>query len=214
MRVTGCEIDERAVLLSGVNARLNGVQDRVHPLRSDLYAELPEGSFDVVVANPPMVAVPAGIPYPFVGDGGPDGFGVILRIIEGLPGRLAPRGAAYTLGVASAGDELPLALGALRSEARRLGLRIRLTVTSEHDAGSGGTWDRAIAATSLSFEGSAVTQSSLEERASKVARGYANLGVRRVVSFFMVMSKDASGDVDVLDVRAENSRMTSGWYVA
>ncbi len=214
MRVTGCEIDERAVLLSGVNTRLNGVADRVHLLRSDLCAELPEGSFDVVVANPPMVAVPAGIPYPFVGDGGPDGFGVILRIIEELPGRLAPRGAAYTLGVAAAGDELPLALGALRSEARRLGLRIRLTVTSEHDAGSGSTWDRAIAATSLSFEGSAVTQSSLEERTSKVVQGYADLGVHRVVFFFMTVAEEQHGSVGVLDVRSEHPQNHQGWYVA
>ncbi|MFC2624070.1 MAG: hypothetical protein ACFN0W_05620 [Propionibacterium acidifaciens] len=161
-----------------------------------------------------MVAIPPGMPYPFIRDGGPDGFGVIIRIIEEPPGRLAPRGNAYTLGVAAADDELLLALGTLRSEARRLGLRIRLTVTGEHDAGSGSTWDGAIAVTSLSFESSAVTQSSLEERTSKVARGYANLGVRRVVFFFMVMSTDISGDVDVLDVRAENSRMTSEWYVA
>lgn len=214
MRVTGCEINERAVHLCGVNARLNGVQDRVHPLRSDLYAELPEGSFDVVVANPPMVAVPPGIPYPFVGDGGPDGFGVILRIIEELPGRLAPRGNAYTLGVAAAGDELPLALDALRSEARRLGLRMRLTVTSEHGAGSGSTWDRAIAATSLSFEGSAVTQSSLEERTIQVSQGYADLGAHRVVFFFMTVAEEQHGSVGVLDVRSEHPQNHQGWYVA
>lgn len=214
MEVTGCEINERAVHLCGMNARLNGLKGRVHPLRSDLYAELSKGAFDVVVANPPMVAVPPGIPYPFVGDGGPDGFRVIFRIMEGLPGRLAPRGTAYTLGAAAAGDELPLAIDALRSESRRLGLMVRITVTSEHEAGSGSTWDKAIAATSLNFTESEVTQSSLEQRTSKVAQGYADLGVRRVVFFFMAMTIDSSGGLDVLDVRVENPPMASGWYVA
>lgn len=214
MRVTGCEIDERAVLLSGVNARLNGVADRVRSLRSDLCAELPEGSFDVVVANPPMVAVPPGIPYPFVGNGGPDGFGVILRIIEELPGRLAPRGAAYTLGVAAAGDELPLALGALRSGARRLGLRIRLTVTAEQDAGPDGLWNREMAATSLAFEGSEITRDSLDERARRVAQGYADLGARKVVFFFMTVAEEPHGSVGVLDVRAEHPQNHQGWYAA
>lgn len=182
--------------------------------RSDPYAELPEGSLDFIVANPSMVAVPPGMPYPFIRDGGPDGFGVIIRIIEEPPGRLAPRGNAYTLGVAAADDELLFALGTLRSEARRLGLRIRLTVTGEHDAGSGSTWDGAIAVTSLSFEGSAVTQSSLEERTSKVVQGYADLGVHRVVFFFMTVAEEQHGSVGVLDVRSEHPQNHQGWYVA
>jgi len=214
LQVIGCEIDEQAALLARVNARLNGVADRFRSLRSDLYAELPDGEFDVIVADPPMVAVPPGIPYPFVGNGGPDGLAVILRIIEGLPGRLAPSGIARTLGVAAAGDEFPLALDTLRISARRLDLRIRLTLTAEQDVGSDSNWNRAIAATSLGFEGSPVTQSCLEVRARQVAQGYADMGVRKVVFFFMTIIGESPGSVSVLDTRAECPRVNSGWYVA
>lgn len=212
--MTGCEIDEQAALLARVNARLNGVADRFRSLRSDLYAELPEGEFDVIVANPPMVAIPSRIPYPFVGNGGPDGLAVILRIIEGLPGRLAPSGVARTLGVAAAGDEFPLALDTLRTSARRHDLRIRLTLTAEQDVGSDSNWNRAIAAASLGFEGLPITQSCLEVRARQVAQGYADMGVRKVVFFFMAIIGESPGSVNILDTRAECPRVNSGWYVA
>ena len=96
-RVVACDVDERAVAC----AAANGVE--VH--RGDLFEPLPrglEGRVDVVVGVVPYVPTPelallqrdtfafeSELSY----DGGPDGAGVLRRVIAGAPRFLRPGGA-------------------------------------------------------------------------------------------------------------------------
>lgn len=54
-RVTAVDISAEALAVAGQNARDNSVEERIILVRADLQA-LPEGEFDLVVANPPYIA--------------------------------------------------------------------------------------------------------------------------------------------------------------
>src|SRR3954469_8873745 len=56
--VTAVDLSRRAVITAKINARLNGV--RLRALRSDLFSELGDARFDVIVSNPPYVPSPSG----------------------------------------------------------------------------------------------------------------------------------------------------------
>jgi release factor glutamine methyltransferase len=88
-RIILADINPRALVFARVNAALAGLADRVTIVESDLYAKI-EGSFDLVVANPPYIIDPAHRTYR---DGGGDlGTELGLRMVrEALP-RLAPGG--------------------------------------------------------------------------------------------------------------------------
>ncbi len=36
--------------------------------------------FDLICMNPPLLPIPSGLGYPFIGDGGPDGLAVTRRV--------------------------------------------------------------------------------------------------------------------------------------
>jgi SAM-dependent methyltransferase len=81
------DINPRALQFARVNSQLNGVP--AHTVQSDLYAAL-EGSFDLILANPPYLCDEKERAYRH--GAGKLGTGLSLRIVEeGLP-RLAPGG--------------------------------------------------------------------------------------------------------------------------
>ncbi|HEU4974403.1 MAG TPA: HemK2/MTQ2 family protein methyltransferase [Baekduia sp.] len=92
--VTAVDVSRRAVLTAAINARLNGV--RVDAIRSDLFAQLGDRAFDVIVSNPPYV--PAGtdeLPSRGPGrtwDAGRDGRALLDRLLAGAPAHLRPGG--------------------------------------------------------------------------------------------------------------------------
>lgn len=88
-RIILADINPSALVYARVNATLAGIADRVTLVESDLYANI-EGSFDLVVANPPYIVDPAHRTYR---DGGAElGTALGLRMVrEALP-RLAPGG--------------------------------------------------------------------------------------------------------------------------
>ncbi|HEY6599375.1 MAG TPA: 50S ribosomal protein L3 N(5)-glutamine methyltransferase, partial [Pseudomonadales bacterium] len=49
------DIDEGALALAQKNAALHRVDDRVSVVRADVYDGLPQGTFDLIVTNPPYV---------------------------------------------------------------------------------------------------------------------------------------------------------------
>ena len=91
-----------ALELARANAQILGVGDRAAFLASD-WLEAVEGSFDLVVANPPylsaadMAALSPEVrdhdPAPAL-DGGPDGLSAYRRIVPGLRKALRPGGFA------------------------------------------------------------------------------------------------------------------------
>lgn len=102
--VVSVELNAEAVQAARFNGALNGVQDRLRVRRGDLYDPLANGRFDLIVANPPFIPVPAGVPFSGVGAGGEDGLDVLRPLLEGLPARLAEGGEAlvYAEGVGDA----------------------------------------------------------------------------------------------------------------
>ncbi|TDB82240.1 50S ribosomal protein L11 methyltransferase [Micromonospora sp. KC721] len=92
--VTAIDVVPEAVRATGVSSRLNGVADRVRPLRCALEEFTPPGRYSVVAANLPGVPVPPGIRYSPAGDGGPDGLRLIRRLVDRLSELMEPDGTA------------------------------------------------------------------------------------------------------------------------
>ncbi|MEU8243517.1 class I SAM-dependent methyltransferase [Actinoplanes missouriensis] len=85
--VFAVDINDRALQYTAVNAALAGVGN-VRPVHSDLLSGV-DGTFDLVVTNPPFMIDPAGRAYR---DGGTNGYELSLRIIDQAAPRLAPGG--------------------------------------------------------------------------------------------------------------------------
>lgn len=94
------DLDPQAVAVAERNVDLHNLGDRVRVVRSDLFAELPGQSWDLVVSNPPYVdhidlgSLPPEYRHePSLGlDGGGQGLDVVAELLEALPTRLAPDG--------------------------------------------------------------------------------------------------------------------------
>lgn len=82
------DINERALVLAGVNARLAGA-DNVQARLSDLLKDL-EGEFDLVLSNPPFILDPDKLRYRHGGD--MRGAGLSLQIVDAALERLAAGG--------------------------------------------------------------------------------------------------------------------------
>ncbi|TQS43159.1 methyltransferase [Cryptosporangium phraense] len=86
-QVLAVDINDTALRYASVNALQAGVA--VEPCRSDLLDDV-DGSFDLIVSNPPFMIDPAGRTYR--DGGGPGGHGLTLEIIGAAASRLAPGG--------------------------------------------------------------------------------------------------------------------------
>jgi release factor glutamine methyltransferase len=92
---TATDVSTRALEIARENAERHGVAARITFVKADLFAD---GTFDVVISNPPYVATEEleGLPPEVLHepiqalDGGPDGLDVIRRIVAGARAR-APR---------------------------------------------------------------------------------------------------------------------------
>ena len=82
------DINPAALRAAEINARLAGVEN-VRPVHSDMLSGL-EGSFDLIVSNPPFMVDAGGRAYRH--GGGPLGAGLSLRVVEAAAERLAPGG--------------------------------------------------------------------------------------------------------------------------
>lgn len=82
------DINDRALTLTGVNARLAGTA-KVAAHHSDLLKDL-DGDFDLVLSNPPYILDPAKLRYRHGGD--MRGAGLSLQIVESALARLRPGG--------------------------------------------------------------------------------------------------------------------------
>jgi release factor glutamine methyltransferase len=93
--VTAVDLSRRAVMTAKINARLNGV--RLRAVRSDLFSELGDARFDVIVSNPPYVPsrtdeLPTSGPER-AWDAGRDGRVILDRLLAEAPAHLRRGGA-------------------------------------------------------------------------------------------------------------------------
>ena len=87
-QVSAADINDRALALAAVNARLNatpGVETRHSDLLNDL-----DGEFDLVLSNPPYILDPDKLRYRHGGD--MRGAGLSLQIVDAALERMAPGG--------------------------------------------------------------------------------------------------------------------------
>ncbi len=55
-RVIGSDISSDALAVAESNRRLHGMEDRLELVQSDLFVDVPERDYDIIVSNPPYVA--------------------------------------------------------------------------------------------------------------------------------------------------------------
>lgn len=107
LRWTAVDLSSDAVNAANFNASLNACADRYAAIHSDLYSAVRDQTFDLVIANPPFIPVPASASFPVYGSGGEDGLSVLGPLLRDLPAHLNPGGYGliYAEGV-GAGDRL------------------------------------------------------------------------------------------------------------
>jgi release factor glutamine methyltransferase len=145
--VLAVEVAAGALAVASWNVRELGLSTRVRLLAGDLFAPLGalSASLDLVVANPPYLpsAVIASLP-PEVSrhepraalDGGPDGLGVIRRIVAGAPPVLKPGGWLLM----EIGEEQAGPLASLMAAEGFSGIRARRDLTGV-ERYIGGRWE-------------------------------------------------------------------------
>ena len=92
-RVVATDINPRAIVLAGVNAAINGI-DNVELRVGDMFAPVAGERFDLVMSQPPFVARPTGRDTATFLFGGARGDEFALRLLAELPQILAPNGVA------------------------------------------------------------------------------------------------------------------------
>jgi SAM-dependent methyltransferase len=95
-RAVGVDINPRAVALSRINAALNGITNTEF-YESDLFSALPGQRFDVIVSQPPFVALlPGEHPITYL-HGGARGDELPLQVLAQIPDHLSESGIAFVL---------------------------------------------------------------------------------------------------------------------
>lgn len=91
--VVGVDINPRAIAFARFNAALNGIGN-VEFVLSDLLGSV-EGSCDLLLANPPYIPDCSADAGENFWSGGEQGTGILRRVVEAIPERLDPDGAAH-----------------------------------------------------------------------------------------------------------------------
>ncbi len=130
--IVGTDLNVEAVAVAEFNAALNGVADRVDMRCGSLYAPVRGEQFNLIVANPPFLPVPAQVEHPLAmcGNGGADGFSVLGELLVDPRAHLAPGGTALIyaegLGVHHEGHDHAFIGERLRLLAEASGLDVTL----------------------------------------------------------------------------------------
>ena len=99
-RIHATDLSKDALEVARRNIADSDKENRIELYEGDLFAPLPKGRYDIILANPPYVdeAAMAALPPEYrhepamALDGGRDGLAIVHRILAGANERLAPRG--------------------------------------------------------------------------------------------------------------------------
>jgi hypothetical protein len=192
--------------LAGVNVALNGCEQIIEVRMGDLYEPLDAHErFDLIAANPPLLPIPAELPYPFIGDGGPDGLRVTRRIVAGAPGHLTESGRLQTLGVTLSDGFLPLVLDQFEDWATTCGLDLTLNITAHVPAGAHAAWTHGLADTIAT-----VSDLDTDHVLGRLLDGYGALGASHVCAYFLT-GRPGSGRLRLQDVAPVTTQ--GFWYI-
>jgi release factor glutamine methyltransferase len=95
-RVVATDLVPECVAAIRANALLNGVADRIEVRLGDCYEPVSGLTFNLICTNPPQMPTPPGCdrddPEALSDNGGPDGWKILDRVIQGAPRHLSPGG--------------------------------------------------------------------------------------------------------------------------
>lgn len=92
------EYNPTVVPYTHLNVTLNEVNDKIEIIESDLYTDIGDRKFDLIVSNPPFIPVPNSVKYPICGTGGEDGLVLIDKIVSGFEHYLQDNGIGIIIG--------------------------------------------------------------------------------------------------------------------
>ena len=100
VQVDAADISEDALAVARQNVADYGLDDRVRPVRSDLFAQLEGERYDLIISNPPYVTRSAVDAFPpeyraeptLAHLGGEDGLDLVRLILDAAPEHLTPGG--------------------------------------------------------------------------------------------------------------------------
>lgn len=178
--VTAVELDAEVCRYVSLNAAMNGLAHRVEVRCGDLYAPVRGRRFDHVTANPPLVPIPAGIDYPAVGDGGPDGLALFWRVIDGMLPALSPSGTGHVLGTCFSDGVEPALDRPLARWAEERGADVHLTVIARQRLARGQPFFDAVVEVVVAHSGldRPLAQEAMAELADAHGGWLANVVVR------------------------------------
>lgn len=98
--VDAVDISADALMVAARNIADYGLAERIRLVQSDLFAAIPDGRYDLIIANPPYVSAAAVQAFPpeyraepvLAHLGGQDGLDIVRRILENAPKHLTPGG--------------------------------------------------------------------------------------------------------------------------
>lgn len=204
LRESYCRFRKTSDVYKEINASCNSLSDNVIVRTGDLFSPLgPKETFDVIVANPPLLPIPEGIPYPFVGDGGPDGLTVVRRIIAGMRGRLTNQGQFLMVGMSCRDDFSILSTSELSDMLSGAGLAGLMTVISSYGIGDTNPWISGVALTSKAH--SPQSAANIREIKERLVREYAQQGATAVCTYVLRAWPSACPKLTVRDYSGDNN---------
>ena len=104
------DVNPRACEFQRANAERNGIDASRYEICHEAIERFePRTPFDLVLANPPFVPTPPGIPGTLTSDGGPEGNGLLEPLLQKLDRLLVPEGHAFVYVMQVVAEGRPLA---------------------------------------------------------------------------------------------------------
>lgn len=209
--VHAVDINPIATALSVKNAELNGLSDRIDSITGDLYRTVGlRDDYRLIVANPPLLPIPDGMPYPFVGDGGPTGLSIANRVLSGARDRLAEDGQILAVCATRADDHGLMDTESIVEAASDGGVDVIVTAIQAYEVTADSSWVRTVAATS----GAAVADGTVDPAASaaELERRYREDGVSGIATV-LLRARRGAGRVWVQDLRDPTTDPPQPWVI-
>lgn len=203
--VDAVDVNPRAIRVSELNGRLNGVADRMRLYLGDLFSILPpDRAYDRITCNPPLLPIPDGVPYSLSGDGGADGLEFTRVILAELGRRLTDEGKCMLLGLSPATSISNIEI--LCREMCRAPLQYTLYLLARQSVDD---YSKQVALTICNL----YPEENIVRLRRRLREAFSDLGVVSVVSYYLSIRKVngsvPSGTYDL----TRNNMSPNYWFV-
>ena len=163
--------------------------------------------FDTICCNPPLLAIPEDVAFPFIADGGRDGLDITMQLLSHLRTFLSHQGQCYIVGTLLGDQEGPN-VSRIEKTAREVGLNVHLTFPYRENLVNGSKMLDALIVTASRYN-----QMKRETLRTAFLKSFAKKEVEYMYSFLL----HATVASDPLHARVEQSshyfRNSSFWSV-